>query len=187
MSKGKGRRKPPKHIVLESKILSTLFTELETADERTVAIVAGSILENSLAIAIQARLRALDPAEQKELFEYENAPLRTFHSKIQLGYALGLYSHRIQDDLKRIKRIRNTFAHNIFVKSFDDEEVSGDCDDLIGPKYLRWAKLEANLSDRRYQFMETAFHLLVRFDLERKDIRFPTPSSVLSYEHMPEA
>jgi hypothetical protein len=185
MSKGKGRGKPPRHVAIPSKVLSDLFTELEAGDERTAAIVAGSVVENALAVAIQSRLRALDPAEQKELFEYENSALGTFHAKIQIGYALGLYSHRVRDDLKRLKRIRNTFAHRIFVKSFDHEDVSDDCDELIAPKYLRWAKLEANLSNRRYLYLETAFHLLARFDAEKNDVRYPEPASALSYEHMP--
>jgi hypothetical protein len=186
MSKGKGRGKPPRHIALPTDVLAELFSELETTDERTAGIVAGSIVENSLAIAIQTRMRALDPGEKKQLFEGSTAPMGTFHTKIMIGYAVGLYSYRVRDDLDRLREIRNKFAHHIFVKSFDHDEVKDLVDALVGPTFLRWAKIEANLSNRRYCFLETAFHLLARFDLESKDVRLPEPSKALSYEHMPQ-
>jgi hypothetical protein len=89
--------KPPRH----SKPIDhhLIFGEMDGGDNRTAAIVGGTLVENNIALAIMARLRELTIAQQKDLFDNEASPLGTFHRKIEMGFALTLYEERIRDDL----------------------------------------------------------------------------------------
>jgi DNA-binding MltR family transcriptional regulator len=49
---------------------------------------------------------------------------------MKLCYLLGLIAKEDMDDLKLINRIRNHFAHNIMINSFDEEDIAKDCNNL---------------------------------------------------------
>src|SRR5438477_6077010 len=86
---------------------------------RATVIVATALLEDALRWCICGYLipagsdRGELPAEdQAAVFDSEIAPLKPLHAKIVIGYSLGIYGQVTRDDLHRIKRIRNAFAHS---------------------------------------------------------------------------
>ena len=73
MTKSKRNRKPPHNQRLTiSPAIMDIFHELDTADDRTTAIVGAAFVENGLALAILSQLRILDDSEQKQLFDNNN-------------------------------------------------------------------------------------------------------------------
>jgi hypothetical protein len=116
--------KPPNNRPL-SILPETLdaLNEMDSADDRTAAIVGLAFLEINLALAIMARLRDIDGIEQKHLFDNPLSLLGSFSAKIAIGYAQNLFGENVRSDLKNLKNIRNRFAHYLEVRNFDNPEV----------------------------------------------------------------
>jgi hypothetical protein len=68
----------------------------------------------------------LSADEFRDLFE-ERGPLSDFASKIQVGYAMGLFGPKTKQDLGLIREIRNAFAHSLALISFDTKEIADVC------------------------------------------------------------
>ena len=93
---------------------------LEDKDERTIAILGGTFLEMALEHLLYAFLPE-DEKEVKELFDF-NKPLGNFSNKISISFCLGLIDRMIKNDLNLVRKIRNKFAHDLFV-NFEDPEI----------------------------------------------------------------
>jgi len=102
---------------------------LEKKDERAIAIIGATFLEMALEHILYSFLPK-DEKEVKKLFEF-NQPLGSFSNKINLCYCLGLIDKIIKEDLNQVPRIRNEFAHNLFI-SFEDVKIKSWC---IGLKF----------------------------------------------------
>lgn len=98
-----------------------LIATLTKGSDRDAAILAGTILEELLCRLLQKRF--VQGNVFNNAIESSNASLSTFSNKIQISYLLGIISKRMYDDLNRIRKIRNIFAHNIRGCSFDDKNI----------------------------------------------------------------
>jgi len=160
--------KPPKHKPL--RILPEVidaFNELDSADNRTAAIVGLALLENNLVLAILSRLREMTDAEQKDVFDDPLAPLSRFSAKIHLAWALNLFDEKVRSDLQKLNRIRNRFAHYLEVRDFDHSEVANLCDQLLCPQYLDPPpSKKTRPQTRREKYADTISHLAHRFALQ---------------------
>jgi hypothetical protein len=173
MTKSKRKQKPPHNQRLTiSPTIMDIFHELDTANDRTTAIVGAAFVENGLALVILSRLRILDDSEQKQLFDNNDSVLATFAGKIDMGFALNIYGKLVRDDLHNIRAIRNRFAHHLEVRDFDHPEVAGKCDNLNGPKYIDRRPRQAPRT-RRDCYTDTVAHFGARFDLELKERHTP--------------
>jgi hypothetical protein len=68
------------------------------------------------------------------VIEERFAPGRTFGNfgaKIDLGYLIGVYSKQAYKELTTIRRIRNDFAHQLEVNSFDRDDMRDRCRNLV--------------------------------------------------------
>ncbi len=87
-----------------------------------------------------------DEKESKEndikLFENIGGPFSTFSARIQASYRLGLISKTEKDELDLIRDIRNKFAHQVELSSFDDEWTKNQC------YKLRPGRIDGSLSPR---------------------------------------
>jgi hypothetical protein len=149
---------------------------LSEGDDRAKAIVAAAYIENNLAMAILARFRLLNDAGQKHLYDSEHSALATFSAKIDIGWALNLYDAAVREDLHRIRKIRNKFAHELHVRTFDDPEVRGYCDGLVGIKYLEPLKRRTKPRSRAECYIDLAAHFGERFALDSNSHKRPSPS-----------
>lgn len=123
----KARRK---HTRIGDRRQQSIYRQLNAADDPTLAIMGGNLVENSLAIAIMSRLRPLSAADLNRIFDGEAAALGRFHAKIQIGYALNIYGRADHDELMAVKFIRNRFAHHLRTRSFNDPAVAKECAQL---------------------------------------------------------
>jgi hypothetical protein len=107
---------------------------------RAAAIMAAAFVEDALRWSMESYLVAgLSDDDLRELFESEGAPLASFHDKIIVGYAIGMYGPAAKADLLAVKRIRNAFAHAPRSIDFTTSEIVQECTRL----HYQEAKLNA--------------------------------------------
>ena len=98
--------------------LAILQDELEhSASDRSCVIVAAAYIDELLEYLLKNFLYSpSSEKEDKDLFS-GYGPLSSFSSKILLSYRLGLISNYEYKTLQIIRKIRNTFAHDISKES----------------------------------------------------------------------
>ena len=105
----------------------TLFNQRGETDERAIAIVGATFLDNILEKVLSSFLID-DEKECQKLLGYDQA-MGTFANRITATYCLGLICKTVRDDLRIVGKIRNRFAHQLSI-SFDGDPVRGWCHDL---------------------------------------------------------
>ena len=107
--------------------LTSAFEEIEVASDRAAGILAACFLEDALQTVIINNFKVrLDRDERNNLFGGIK-PLGSFSSKIDIGYAMGLYGRQAREDLHSIRTVRNAFAHAARLISFETKEVADVC------------------------------------------------------------
>lgn len=97
-------------------------SEIETTSDRACAIVSAAFLDNTIQNIIMSFLCKDSSTQDRALFN-QNGPLSTFSSKVIIAYRLGLISKKEYDNLNVIRKIRNCFAHDLTVNSFETPDV----------------------------------------------------------------
>ena len=95
--------------------------EIESDSDRASAIVVGTIVETRLEIALKAHLKNSSIAKKK-MFK-PSGPLGSFDAKIDLAYLMEIVSKDAYDDLNLIREIRNDFAHDLDIRSFESKRI----------------------------------------------------------------
>lgn len=114
------------------KELQAIFDEILLQTDRGAAIISASILEEHLTDVLRKRL-ILTSRLSERLFNFDkNGPLSDFAQKIDIGFAVGIISSELRDDLHNIRRVRNAFAHHVEPLNFAHESISGFCSALRG-------------------------------------------------------
>jgi len=96
---------------------------------RSVAIVGASLLEATLEHLLKARLIH---HPKIDLFG-RNGPLSTFSAKIDMAHAAGIIAADIWDEVHRVRKIRNHFAHAVRIRSFNENTIRQHCANLGAP------------------------------------------------------
>src|SRR5712691_11735011 len=92
------------------------------SSDRAMAIVLGAIVENHLTELLRFLMRR-DKAIADELFN-PSGPLGPFGTKIRVAYMLRIIAPETYKDLIVINNIRNKFAHDLSVTSFDNQQIT---------------------------------------------------------------
>lgn len=106
-----------------------ILLHLHGRQDREAAIVGASLVES----ALQERLlRSFDSsAEGLEQSLFENrGPLSDFNSKILVAQAFAVIPDRLADDMQRIRKIRNCFAHARIDVSFEEPLIAREVREL---------------------------------------------------------
>ena len=116
---------PQLRLQLETDMVQIWEMARGTAEnDRTLAVVATAFLESILTEAIAVRLPVLDDDVRTTLFDPQrNAPLSSYASKVYMARAMFVVDGVPYEDLKIVGRIRNQFAHNVRVNTFDHHRV----------------------------------------------------------------
>jgi hypothetical protein len=101
-----------------------LFNERGTIDERAIAIVGTTFLDNILE-HILINFMVDDEKETKKLIGIDGA-MGAFSSRVTATFCLGLICRTVRDDLRTVGKIRNRFAHELEA-SFESEPIRGWC------------------------------------------------------------
>lgn len=97
--------------------------------DRVLAIVCGAYIEDYLQRVLEQDLPGMNSKLKEKLFT-NTGPLSTVGARLDFARARNLINSEIHNDGILIARIRNRFAHNIHVDSFDDEKIVPLCDKL---------------------------------------------------------
>jgi hypothetical protein len=104
-----------------------LHESVLNAEPTTTAIIRAVMVEIELESSIRGELlgtrKPSNSDEEWDALVDENGPLGSFHRKILIGLALGLYSAEIADNLHIVRNIRNAFAHAKKLITFDHELI----------------------------------------------------------------
>lgn len=100
--------------------------EIKSTSDRACAIVCAALLDDMLQKILLSFLCKDSNTQDNKLFS-QNGPLSTFSSKITLSYRLGLISKSEHDNLNLIRKIRNSFAHDLSINSFE----CNNCKELL--------------------------------------------------------
>ena len=109
--------------------IEQLLLGLPRQGDREAAIVGASLVES----ALQERLvRSFDCSAaglEGSLFE-DRGPLSDFNSKILVAQAFAVIPDRLADDMQRIRKIRNCFAHARIAVNFDEPLIAREVFEL---------------------------------------------------------
>lgn len=97
--------------------------EFEKETDRAAGIVGASILDSTLESILKSRLVKSPKSKNDLLFDGPNAPLSSFASKIDTAYRLGIISKEMSEALHLVRKIRNTFAHDLVNSDFENSQV----------------------------------------------------------------
>jgi hypothetical protein len=122
-----------------------LFNERGIVDERAVAIVGATILDDILEHTL-INFMVDDEDEKRKLIGVER-PLGTFGSRVAATYCLGLICKTVRDDLRIVGKIRNKFAHRLEA-SFDAGPIRGWCLSLRWHEFSMMTKAPAGATPR---------------------------------------
>ena len=109
---------------------------------------------------VSMRLFFIPSLNEAELFDKPGAPLSSFHAKIVIGHALGIYGEVTLDDLRRIKLIRNAFAHSPTAITFETPEIKKECLALSYVNVGTSVPIPSD-TDPRSKFLRTARLLII--------------------------
>jgi hypothetical protein len=176
----------------DSEVLA-FYDEVFGASHRAGAIVIVAQVDTALRSAILGRLKELSPTEEGRLFSGAAAPLSSMHSKILVGYSLGLFSDAVREDLVVLKDIRNLFAHERDVRTFDHPEVVKLCDKLNFPHSVSLVRRglalgrPVDLSSAKGKFENTAMvvDLALSSGKNKFFARRPAKETFIDYSHRP--
>lgn len=95
--------------------------------DRSIAIVQVTVVEEHLRSAIERYFpgRHSDPKVIDRMFDpMQYGPLGSFASRVDIAFALGIVGSGARKALKLIAEIRNKFAHQLEIHSFDHPDVT---------------------------------------------------------------
>lgn len=105
----------------DDEVYDTALNLIKKENDRGAALLAAMMAEHCLDVLIEKRL--LPPYSKEQFISGFNSPIGTFSSKIELSYRIGLISQGLAKLLHSLRKIRNTYAHEL-VADFDSPEIS---------------------------------------------------------------
>ena len=101
-------------------IVTIALKEIKTGSDRVAGIVTPAFLDDLPGIVLRNHLHQNDELLNDML--KPGGKLGEFGIKIDMALLLGIISDRARKDLHRIRRIRNEFAHNAGLDSFNKSQ-----------------------------------------------------------------
>jgi hypothetical protein len=92
----------------------------ERQSHAAIVVRLASVLDYDLERCIKCKFRPLNKKMINQLFGLY-CPLSTFAAKIDIAFALDIISQDIHDELTKMRKIRNVFAHTRAAVSLDAE------------------------------------------------------------------
>ena len=103
---------------------------LKGETDRGLALAGAAMVDDLLGKCIRAFL--LDHPETERFLEGRFAPLASFAARTVAAFALGLVAEVEYRECEIIRKVRNEFAHNVYV-GFTDQKIRDLCANLEFP------------------------------------------------------
>ena len=136
---------------------------LQTEPDYVAAIVAPSLVEHTLQLALLAKFVPLSESQQNALFiDAQNGVLSSLGVKNRIAHAIGLYGQSTFSDLDRLRSVRNTFAHTKMAIKFDTPEVAAVCRQFeLLPRHYLPETLAETAPKQLFLWATTHLHLAI--------------------------
>lgn len=102
----------------------------------SIVMMLTSTLEYDLERCLLRTFQPLNKGMNKRLFG-AYGPAGTFAAKIDLAFALGIITQAVHDELNKMRKIRNAFAHSKKRLSLDTEPVKSMFYTLVRPAGIK--------------------------------------------------
>lgn len=110
-----------------------VYLDFKDESDRAVAVLSAAFLDHELEVLLRRFLRAVKATDS--LFD-PMQPLSSFSSRTKFSYVLGLIDSRSYRDLNRVRKVRNSFAHDRTPRTFDEAGIAKIVTELEFPKLL---------------------------------------------------
>lgn len=138
------------------------FPELKSESPRVVAIVGCSFIDIFLNDYLKMRL-----IDDKNIFKrIDNL---SFERRVDLCYLTGIIGKMELNDYSIMGEIRNRFAHNISINSFDEKEIAARCNKLEILK-LYQGKKGFPMDTPKEKFVLALYEYLFVLQVKRNDV-----------------
>ncbi|WP_200286722.1 MltR family transcriptional regulator [Pantoea ananatis] len=154
-----------KQITPEVEKLGLFLKEFNQESDRGAALLAASMLDESLQKIIESCL--ISNSSAKQLISGFNAPLGTFSARLKAAHALGLIMDHEFNEIDLIRKIRNEFGHGWMDVSFESQKIKNSLDKLpwLGPNDV----MQSPKSKFSFAVSIILMDLLYRARLVKKD------------------
>lgn len=98
------------------------LTEFQSETDRAAAVLAAAFADELLKGLLTASF--VDDSRLVQDLLGPNGAAATFSARIALAHSIGLASHDEADDLERLRKIRNDFAHRLHGLSFATQRIN---------------------------------------------------------------
>jgi DNA-binding MltR family transcriptional regulator len=119
---------PADYIAQQANKIESFRRALTKESDRGCGLFATAYIDKALSDLLFVSLVSAKEIE-RDLFE-GTAPLGSFSARIKMGYYLGLISSSCRRDLDILRKIRNDFAHDPDIMSFEEPAVAQRCRSL---------------------------------------------------------
>ena len=102
--------------------------EFQRESDRATAVLAAALLDERLRQLLAAYL--IDDEKEVSLLLEPEQPLGSFGARVRTAYCLGLLDKDLYRVLLNVKKVRNSFAHELHGLTFDDPAVAAPCAQL---------------------------------------------------------
>lgn len=99
------------------------FSRAPDTNDRSLAIICTSYAEKYLGELIKARMKGLNHKLREKLFKPEGI-LGPLQARIDIAKAMNIIENPVFSDMKLLGSIRNQFAHNLEISTFDHPEIA---------------------------------------------------------------
>lgn len=112
-------------FLVEDDYLNTFLDEFQKETDRAAAVLGAAYLHDLLKQLLKASF--IDEHKlTNELFENQGA-LGEFNTCISITYSIGLITLKEAEDIHRIRKMRNEFAHQIHGLTFANDSLANRC------------------------------------------------------------
>jgi DNA-binding MltR family transcriptional regulator len=107
-----------------------LFRRLALESDTGLVLIFSSYLEEKISEFISYRLIDISSKTKRDRLFSGGGPLSNFSDKITLAYHLGWLKAEQRTKLDYLRKLRNSFAHNAFNLSINDEEIQSALEEM---------------------------------------------------------
>jgi hypothetical protein len=130
-------------LVVDHAEWTSFFDEFERESERATAILAAAWIDHLLELKLAEHFSSGNAKARPQLFA-ANGPFGTSSAKITTAFCVGWLDVDVYHDLNLIRKIRNSFAHQVHGLSMESPTIRSLIESLKVPhrEYYDWGKLK---------------------------------------------
>jgi hypothetical protein len=110
--------------------INSYYNELAGESPRAAAILAVASLEDELERLVASKFPGVSRTLWKEIAGPGFTPLGSFKARVDICHAFGFFGPRTRSTLMSMATIRNKFAHQTDIRTFDHVVIVAECQKL---------------------------------------------------------